>query len=336
METLNLKRRVGAQALLAAFFLLYSNFACSPSGPTDPSHKVIQELPNSMVLLEYSGGKIKAADIQDQVHPDLERVRDEVVQIYREQAEKSARDHLLAQAVRREGYPTVAEWLHAGEKEVTVSDGEVTQFIKQNHLEKSPPEEIKKFLREQRWISKKREMEDAALKDANFQWKITPAVHSLKESSKGMSMGADHPQYEIHEFCEFTNPLCNALNSGLERVVERHSAQVRWFFHPLSNGQADSTRLALGAICAGKQRKFREYAQAMYKAVAEHNVPTNEILSAKIGIDPTTFQNCLNDSSAELDSERKIALQAGTIDSPSIFVNGEKVNTLDEIESHIK
>jgi hypothetical protein len=315
---------------ILSIFIILTLGACSDS--KDKSNQIVKPLPDSMVLLEYPGGSIRAGDIKDQVAPELQKMRDQVVQLYRDQALASAYTHLLEGTAKHDGFPTTAAWLEAKKAEIQISDADVSNYMKANHLKDSSSSEIKKFLEEQAWISKKKELEEGALKSNDLKWAVSPAVHSLKNDLAGMSSGSGST-FEIHEFCDFKNVLCATLDPGIEKIAAKYKDKITSVFHPLPSALSESVRLATASICAGKQKHLHEFAQAAF--ASDTSALTDEAISAKIGMDMPSFKKCMTSASSALASEKQMALQAGIIDSPAVFVNGERVNSLDEIEAKI-
>ena len=325
----------GLLSLLALTLLLG---ACTPSGPEDPSRKIIHALPGSTVLLEYEGLKVTAADVDAEVAPDLERMRDEAVRSYRTHALARVKAQALDKNAKSQGFSNSEEMLQTLRKKATaqVTDAEVANYLVQNHLKASSNAEIRKFLEEQAWLTQKSALERSLLTLANLTWKIAPARYTLGLGLPGMAIGKKSAQIEIQEFCDFANPLCSSWNAGLRSLTQKYPGQVKWVFHPLpSHEHSGAENLALGAICAGRENRFLEYSSAFFQNPGAGADGGLETLIRQAGLNEASFKECMKDAGSELAREQKEARESGVIESPTVFVNGERAGTVDEVVSRI-
>lgn len=311
---------------------------CSSSGPEDSSRKIIHPLPGNTVILEFEGSKVTAADVDSEVAPDLERMRDEAVRSYRNHAEARVKALALDKSAKSQGFSSANEMIQALKKKTAaqITDTEVAKYLQQNHLNASSSIEIRKFLETQAWIAQKSTLEASILNSAHLAWKIAPARYTLSSGLPGMMFGNRGAEVQIQEFCDFTNPLCSSWNMGLRGLAQKHPNQILWVFHPLaSHEHAGSEALALGAICAGRVNRFLEYSSALSQDPGAAVDGHLERLIQPAGLDETSFQKCVKDASPALAKEQKEARESGVIEAPAVFVNGERAGSLDEVASRV-
>jgi len=312
-------------------------FGCSHHS-SDPSQDIVRELPPSQVLLKFRGGTIKAGDVHDQIQPKLEKLRDDTVSLYRHEAEALALDRVLEARAQAQGFKNASEFKDSLRAKIEISDSMVTDFIKRNHLAASSKDEAKKFMQNQAWLTKQEELKQSLLKDADLAWQITDAVHEFQESGAIAPRGASDAKIIIQEYCDFSNPLCSSVRVGMEQIFARFPKEVSILFHPIArNDRAESLAGAIAAICSAQQGKFWEMQNKLLDHQEKLNTETIQGISKEIGLDAKRFQSCLSDSKTQslINDEQLKAKSHGVTETPALFVNGERVDSIDALSAKV-
>lgn len=321
------------------FLLIIGGFGCSDH-VTDPSHEIVKELSPSTVILDFHGGKVTASDVHDKIAPRLERLRDEMTNLYRSEAEELALLKILEARARTEGFKSAQEFKASLKSKIEIQDAEIVDFIKRNHL---PPaaqkQEVKKFLQDQAWVQKEAELKISLLKEAALDWKISDATHEFKEKGALPLRGDAHPQVVIHEFCDFSNPLCLSVRVGMEQVLARYPKDVGVFFHPLyREDRPGSLSATLASICSAKQNKFWEMSGKLFDHQAKLSDATIDEIAKELGLEMKSFKACLAEPRTKVDAQDELAEAhaRGVKETPALFVNGESMASVDELSERVK
>ncbi|MBC7692417.1 MAG: thioredoxin domain-containing protein [Methylotenera sp.] len=306
---------------------------CFNSPSQDLSAQIVKSLAPSTVVLEYSGGKIRAGELEEAVRPELERMRDEAARLYRAAAAKKVLEASLAVAAKRAGFVDTDAFMTAEKAKIEVDDGAVASYLAKNRLPESSSREIKSFLKEQNWLSKKIEIQNLALAEAQLTWHLPLAQRKISGVLEGFSEGPVAARIQIHEFCDRTNPVCGPLERGIDRIAASQTVKVRRTYHPLySPKNPVSLRLAQHTVCASQQGHYLEFAQKV-KALSQTLAGLSpDQLSAALGLKADEVSTCAVASAGVLEVERKLALNSGVLTGSAVFVNGDLAQNLDEVD----
>lgn len=305
---------------------------------SDPSQDIVKELAPSTVLLKYRGGTIKASDLHDRIAPELEKLRDETTELYRREAEALALARVLEARARAEGFKNADEFNESLRAKIEIRETEVLDFMKRNHLPASSKEEAKKFLQNQAWVTKQAELKQSLLKDADLEWKITDAVHEFQGKGSIPPKGAPHARVVIHEFCDFSNPLCSPLRVAIEQILNHYPKDVSLYFHPISReDRPGSLQATLAAFCSVQQEKFWEMEGKLLDHQDKLNDETILGIAKELGLDMKRFQDCLADPKTHtlINDEQTQALARGIKETPALFVNGERIDSIDALSTRV-
>ena len=98
------------------------------------SGHLVFPLPKQVVLMEYPGGKVTAGDVEEKVGPSLQSLNHQALEIYRAEARKMIARHVLEQEAKDKGFPDVDTFVASESRAMPVSDHQVDEYIKVNHL----------------------------------------------------------------------------------------------------------------------------------------------------------------------------------------------------------
>jgi protein-disulfide isomerase len=165
--------------------------------------------------------------------------------------------------------------------------------------------------------------------------KVKPAVTSTIDVANGSSIAFDNGAVTTIDVWEDPQcPVCKLFTDAngeyLESLVREQKATVR--YHMLSFLGDESVRAANASFCAADEGQFLDFHKAIYtvqSSLENSGFWSNETLVSigkKIGIESTTFEDCVNKGSkvdlvqANADSMSKFGIQG----TPTVFINGKK------------
>ena len=208
-----------------------------------------------------------------------------------------------------------------------------------------PLEEVEANLR-QELLGRKQQQAFAQLiekikKETGFVSKVSkPAVPTLAMDLSGYQFrGGKNAEITIVEFADYNCGFCRVSKPEIDRVVGSFGDKVKMYhidFPVTERGVAgSSTQTARGAFCAGEQDKFWEYNAMAYKEPVSMDGAATFAKTLKMDMDK--FNTCLtsNESMQFVQDSTKLAMELGVRGTPSVFVNGQKVQ-IDALESEIQ
>lgn len=179
---------------------------------------------------------------------------------------------------------------------------------------------------------------------------LSPALS--KVSPQDHILGSPAAPVTMIEYGSVACPACAAFNETVFPQIKAKyidTGQVRYVFRPMLTGvptiAVAGTRMA---ECAGKDNYFKVVDAVMrgqhdYYAWGESNIIAKPILNkiaASFGMSEAAFNACAGDPAGiqRLDAEHQAALKAGVTSTPTLYINGKKVENhdLSSLEAAIK
>lgn len=196
-----------------------------------------------------------------------------------------------------------------------------------------------RFLSQQVTKGKTRSQAEAAYR-ARF------SADEVKDVAVGDSpgKGASDPVVTVVEWADFECPFCGMASPLIGKAVSRHAEKVRLVFKhfPLSSHE-HAEGAARAAVAAGRQGKFWEMHDLLFKNQGALDGPSLERLAKQLGLDLEQFKA---DSKSEavadaVTADRKQAEQLSLRGTPSLFINGrhfdlEKFDLAEDLEAWIE
>lgn len=150
---------------------------------------------------------------------------------------------------------------------------------------------------------------------------------------------------KIVTFSDFLCPSCRRFALAFDQYVEGPTGphvSLHYRSYPLDSTCAahlprvmhpGACEVARGGICANLLGNFWEYHDAVYIA-PPNNPDADDVVAIAVasGLDEAAFRACLAEPRAEaaLQSDIEEAMRLGVTGTPTIFINGRRVPTLDE------
>lgn len=176
---------------------------------------------------------------------------------------------------------------------------------------------------------------------------VQPPARNSAVPFAGLVYGNPSAAVTVTEYLDFQCPACvraglNVMSEIEDRYIE--SGQAKLEIKPIAILGNESVAATEAAYCAADQDSFFAYHDILFaNQGAENDGGFNDNrlkeFAARVGLDTAAFDNCLDsgqyESSVKADTEAAKAL--GVSGTPTIFVNGQRVNTsIDEISGAIQ
>lgn len=154
-----------------------------------------------------------------------------------------------------------------------------------------------------------------------------PEVGAELDDGTSPVKGAEKAAVTIVEFSDFECPFCVQVQDTLRQIMARYGDEVRLVFkHLPSEGHRNSLPAARAAYCAGEQRRFWQFHDALF---ASRNL-SREFLdntAVKLGLGREKFVECLaaERSRTAVVKDIEMARRYGIDGTPSFLINGKLV-----------
>jgi len=170
-----------------------------------------------------------------------------------------------------------------------------------------------------------------------YETKLMLEVPRIKVSAAGRESrggGPDAP-IQIIAFSDYECPYCRMAEATVEQVIEKYGDKLNYTlrdyplpFHASARGAARAAR------CAGEQKKFCEYHDALWKAegLAQEQL---DALAAKLELDKAAFDACIASDkyNSTIDEDLAAGAEVGVNGTPAFFVNGRMLSGAQPLEA---
>ena len=296
-------------------------------------------LSGDAVVATIGGAPLKAVLLNERLKPIVYRLRSEVYDIEKKQADQMVDDILLiAEASRRQIGPEQIVRTEISEKVKPPTDADVAKFYNDNKARitgdlNSIRNQLVSYLEQENRKKLEQELSEKLRKNADVRWFITepaPPVQAVSVDDDP-SIGPATAPVTIVEFTDFQCPACAAMHPVLDEVLKSYGDKVRFVVRDFPLQQHEWARKAAEAANAARvQGKFFEYAALLFQRQKALDVPSLKKYASELGLNRAKFD-------AELDkgiyaAEVKHDVDDGEIygigSTPSIFINGVLLKTL--------
>ncbi|HEY2387521.1 MAG TPA: thioredoxin domain-containing protein [Candidatus Binatia bacterium] len=141
--------------------------------------------------------------------------------------------------------------------------------------------------------------------------------------------GPEHAPVTLVEFSDFQCPYCAQATTLVEQVLRAYPRDVNFVYKnfplPMHQHAADAARAALAA---GRQGKFWEMHDELFRHYAALDPETIRGIAGQIGLDMARFRADLAspEVAKQLDTEIRQGKVAGVNGTPSFFINNRAAN----------
>ena len=296
-------------------------------------------LSQEAVLVTIGGQPVKASLLNERLKPINYRMRLEVYEAERKEADRMVDDILLlAEAQRRQVGPEEIVRKEISEKVRTPTETEVAKFYADNKARiggdlNSIRNQLVIYMQNEDRKRLEKELSVQLRKNAQLSWLITEPAQPVQAVSvdDDPSIGPIGAPVTVVEFTDFQCPSCAAMHPILDEVLKSYGNKVRFVVRDYPLEQHEWAKKAAEAGNAAKaQGKFFEYAALLFQRQKALDVPSLKKYASELGLNRVRFD-------AELDkgmyaSEVKHDLDDGELyginSTPSIFINGVLLKVL--------
>jgi protein-disulfide isomerase len=138
------------------------------------------------------------------------------------------------------------------------------------------------------------------------------------------TLGSKHARVTLVEFADYECPYCQKVAPDLKKLQDEFGDKLAFVFKdfPLPM-HSHSQKAAEAARCAGKQGKFWEYHDQLFRN-RQLDVDQLKADALTLYLDGSQFEKCLNagEESADVQRDREEGMKLGLSGTPSFFVNG--------------
>ena len=152
-----------------------------------------------------------------------------------------------------------------------------------------------------------------------------------------ITLGDPNAKLAIVEFTDYQCPYCARHNQSVlptikKQLIETGKAKYVMYDFPLSF-HAQAKPAAIAARCAGRQGKYWEMHDVLFKQQRELGLSLFQAASREISLDEAAFSDCLNDPAvaAKVDSNFDYGGQLGVSGTPKFFVGKVKNNVMTDV-----
>lgn len=147
--------------------------------------------------------------------------------------------------------------------------------------------------------------------------------------------GPENAQITLLEYGDFQCPACASYSTLIAQITEEFSEDLKLVFrhYPLRSIHRHAQIASQAAEAAARQGKFWEYHDVLFEKQSEW-VNTRDPRSLfreyaeGLGLNTSEFENYMNsaEAQAKVDADYDSGTKAGVTQTPTFYINGEKVN----------
>ncbi len=304
-------------ALFSCLFL----FACNKQS------NIVSPLDGNTVIIEYSGGKILAKDVESEVKGQFAKLNTQAIELYKQAANQALIKALLDQEAKKEG-TTAEDLVRQKIQSISVDESMVQKFMEDNaetiKAQKVTKEQVENYLKTQQAQSAQAEFFANLRKNANVKNKLLPPRIKINHDSSPF-LGGENAKVVITEFSDFQCPYCANAAKVVKQLHEHYKDQIKIIYRnfPLNfHDQAQSA--AIAAECANKQNQHWPMHDKIFDN--QRNLSQENYLAwaKELNLDMVAFESCLTkqETLAEVEQDIKEATRIGVNSTPTFYING--------------
>ncbi len=161
------------------------------------------------------------------------------------------------------------------------------------------------------------------------------------DSSAGVPIGRADAPVTIWEFVDYQCPHCAQFSSFTGRLIRQNyvdnGGPVRWIMYDFVIGSfPHSIPAALAARCAGEQGQYWPMHDVLLArqnrwAVVDRPTPVFRDFAEELGLDLGAYDACMSERRGlmEIAAARQYGTQHGVNSTPTIFLNGRRLEVME-------
>lgn len=157
-------------------------------------------------------------------------------------------------------------------------------------------------------------------------------------SGNDPAVGPENAPVLVVEYTDYQCPACQGAHDVINDVIDEYGDQIRVEFNDFALSQHEhASNAAIGAECAFRQDRFLDYHNTVFERQPEWNtlsqaeaIETFRGYAEELGLDMPEFNRCVSsqDAADRVNEDYKEAMAQGLNSTPTILVNGTKVEEM--------
>lgn len=144
------------------------------------------------------------------------------------------------------------------------------------------------------------------------------------------ALGPAQAPVTIVEFGDYTCEACTEAQTELKKAASEFPGLVRivWKDFPVSLIRAESVSAAVAARCAGRQGKFAEYQDALFRGQGLLTEQFFPAVAKSLNLNEELFSQCRQDLGirSQVLASRQEGIDLGIDGVPYFFLNNQRIN----------
>jgi protein-disulfide isomerase len=154
-------------------------------------------------------------------------------------------------------------------------------------------------------------------------------VYAIPVTASSAIRGPKDASVTLVEFSDYQCPFCSQTTSLVDQLLAAYPKDVRLVMKqfPLTSIHQNAMNASKAAIAAGKQGKFWEMHDELFKNNRALTVDDLKKYATQLGLDAAKFETDMNspETAKLIDEETGHARAADVTGTPSLFINGKRV-----------
>ncbi len=283
-------------------------------------------------IATLNGEPITREQVEQRTATKLYRLRWEIYDTLKTEAEKLVDERLLAEEAKRRGV-SVEELLHVEVEQgmQPATDEQIDAYIEEQQISDKPDEEVRAriatYLTERAKIQKKLDFLEELRKKSDYRFLLEPPERPrvrVSVDDDPVRGSPDAPVTIIH-FASLSCDHCAESARKIKRLTEEFPGLIRWvhrdFLNPFDERGLKAAEAGETAHAQGKFWEFHDYVYSLHGDFAPEDL--GKMLEA-VGVDASQYEQALKDARYILEIKHDIedGVQAGVTGVPTIFING--------------
>jgi len=283
-------------------------------------------------IATLNGKPITSKQVEERVATHLYRLRWEIYDTLKTEAEKLIEERLLAEEAERRGM-SVGELLRVEveQKAQAPSDERVDAYIREKQLEPDAEAGLRNriitYLADRAAIDRKLAYLEELREKADYRFLLDPPERPRAKVSADDDPVRGNPEAPITiiHFASFSCDICAESAHKIERLTREFPDSIRWVHRDFLNlFDERGLKAAEAGETAHAHGKFWEFHDHVYSLSDDLKEKDLGRLLEDAGIDPSEYEKAHADARYILEIKHDIeeGVEAGVTSVPAIFING--------------
>lgn len=282
-----------------------------------------------------NGRRLTQQEVDDSIMAQLLPLQQQIYELRRKALENLIVKELLEAEAKQRGVSVAELRRQLTEGRVEVAPAEVEEVYAENAaaLGAMSPDEARERIRLDLETQSRMRLYREALarlrERASVEVLLAEVRLPVADGDESFAQGPRGAPVTIFEFSDFQCPFCREVQPTLRRILQSYGGQVRLVFKhlPLTDLHPLALPAAQAAFCAGEQKAFWQYHDALFAADSLSPAKLDEI-AARAGLSVPQFRACRDSERARAAVLRDAqeARRMGFNGTPSFLINGKPVS----------